>query len=73
MTWDPSDPRPEASATIITGSMTVEAPDAALSGGLAGSLRASQDRAVRRRESLREQQAIAQWLRHLATGRATPR
>jgi hypothetical protein len=73
MTWTSSDPRPEASATITTGPMTVEAPDAATSGGWAGTLRASQDRAVRRRESLREQQAIAQWLRHLASGRATPR
>jgi hypothetical protein len=73
MTLAPSDPRPEASATITTGPMTVEVPDVGASDGWAGSLRASQDRAVRRRESLREQQAIAQWLRHLATGRVTPR
>lgn len=41
--------------------------------GWADELRASQERAARRRERLRERQATEAWLRHLTTGRSPGR
>jgi hypothetical protein len=72
MTWattaqppeDPAIATPSASAKPAVIEARIE---------WAGSLRASQDRAARRRESLREQQAIQLWLRHLASRKAAER